>query len=99
MMYLVEIKTSANANHLFLNNMHDTTLDLFCDNENLDDRDHMIDQMRQVYFDAMVNNAENGDKFDACACYEEWIVDGVDPDDGEVEFTFVPDLTRLVEDN
>ena len=32
-------------------------------------------------------------------CYEEWIVDGVDPDDGEVEFTFVPDLTRLVEDN
>jgi len=79
--------------------MFDTTLDLFTNNDNLNDRDHMIDQMRQVYFDAMVNNAENGDKFDACACYEEWIVDGVDPDDGEVEFTFVPDLTREVEEN
>ena len=58
----------------------------------------MIDQMRQAYFDAMVNNAENGDKFDACACYEEWIVDGVDLMMG-VEFTFAPDLTRLIEEN
>ena len=79
--------------------MFDTTLDLFCHNDNLNDRDHMIDQMAQSYFRAMTTNANNGENFDAIACYEEWIVDGVDPDDGEVEFTFAPDLTRLVEDN
>ena len=33
MMYFLERTTSANANHLFLNNMHDSTLDLFADHD------------------------------------------------------------------
>ena len=33
MMYFLERTTSANANHLFLNNMHDSTLDLFVDHD------------------------------------------------------------------
>ena len=32
--------------------------------------------------------------FDAIACYEEWVVDGVDPQDGGVEIIFAPDLTE-----
>jgi len=79
--------------------MFDTTLDLFCHNDNTNDRDHMIDQMAQLYFRSMVNNAENGDKFDACACYEEWVVDGVDPQDVDFEFIFAPDLTEEREEN
>lgn len=47
----------------------------------------------------MVNNAQNGDKFDACACYEEWVVDGVDPQDVDFEFIFAPDLTEEREEN
>ena len=79
--------------------MFDTTLDLFTNNDNLNDRDHMIDQMAQLYFRAMTTNANKGENFDAIACYEEWVVDGVDPQDGEVEVIFVPDLTEEREEN
>ena len=79
--------------------MFDTTLDLFCYNENLNDRDHMIDTMRDTYWDAMNNLVNEGREIDAISVFEEWVVDGVDPQDGEVEFIFAPDLTRLVEDN
>ena len=97
MMYLVEIKTSANANHLFLNNMNDSTLDLFCDMT--DDKQHMIDTMRDTYWKAMTTAAEEERNLDAISVFEEWVVDGEDPEDGEREFTFIADLTRLVEDN
>ena len=33
-------------------------------------------------------------KFDAISVFEEWVVDGKDPQDGDVEITFAPDLTR-----
>ena len=33
--------------------MFDSTLDLFCHNEILDDRQHMIDLMRDVYWEGM----------------------------------------------
>ena len=59
----------------------------------------MIDQMAQLYFRAMTTNANNGENFDAIACYEEWIVDGVDPQDGGVEVIFAPDLTEEREEN
>ena len=42
----------------------------------------------------MTTNANKGENFDAIACYEEWVVDGVDPQDGDVEFIFAPDLTE-----
>ena len=79
--------------------MFDTTLDLFCYNDNLNDRDHMIDQIAQSYFSAMTTNANKGENFDAIACYEEWVVGGVDPQDGDVEFIFAPDLTEEREEN
>ena len=79
--------------------MFDTTLDLFCHNENLNDRDHMIDTMGETYFKGMLECCEDKREFDAIACYEEWVVDGEDPEDGEREFTFIADLTRLEEEN
>ena len=65
--------------------MHDSTLDLFCNNETVDDRQHMIDTMGETYYDAMIKCVEDKREFDAVACYEEWVVDGVDPQDGGVE--------------
>ena len=79
--------------------MFDTTLDLFCYNEELNDRQHMVDTMAETLFDAMNECANRGDNFDAVSVFEEWVVDGKDPQDGEVEIIFAPDLTELVEDN
>ena len=78
--------------------MHDSTLDLFTNNET-DDHQHMVEPIGQTYWDAMNNCAEDKREFDAVSVYEEWVVDGVDPQDGDFEFIFAPDLTRLVEDN
>ena len=48
--------------------MFDSTLDLFCHNEILDDRQHMIDLMRDVYWEGM-NLGVNEDRHaDAIAC-------------------------------
>ena len=82
--------------------MFDTTLDLFTFNETnseTDDRDAMIDTMAETYFTAMTTCVADKRNFDAVACYEEWIVDGVDPQDGDVEIFFAPDLTREREEN
>jgi hypothetical protein len=82
--------------------MFDTTLDLFTFNETnseTDDRDAMIDTMAETYFTAMTTGVADKRNFDAVACYEEWIVDGVDPQDGDVEIFFAPDLTREREEN
>ena len=78
--------------------MFDTTLDLFAYNNQLDDRDHMIDGMRDTYWDAMNKSVDDGRYDDAISVFEEWVVDGKDPEDGEFEFTFINDLTRLIED-
>jgi hypothetical protein len=74
--------------------MHDSTLDLFTNNENTDDKQHMIDTMAETYWEAMHNCVNVGRAMDAVSVYEEWIVDGEDPDDGETVFTFVMDLTE-----
>ena len=79
--------------------MFDTTLDLFAYNDQLDDKQHMIDTMGETYYDAMIKCVEKEQNLEAIACYEEWVVDGKDPQDGGVEITFAPDLTDLVEDN
>ena len=79
--------------------MFDTTLDLFCHNEELNDRDHMVDTMGDTYWDAMNNLVNEGREIDAISVFEEWVVDGVDPQDGDVEFIFVPDLIGEREEN
>ena len=78
--------------------MFDTTLDLFAYNDQLDDKQHMIDTMGETYYDAMIKCAEKEQNLEAIACYEEWVVDGKDPQDGEVEIIFAPDLTRETEE-
>ena len=75
--------------------MHDSTLDLFINNEKTDDRDDMINTMGETYFTAMVNCAEDGRDDDAFACYEEWVVDGQDPQDGDVVVLFAEDFTDV----
>ena len=79
--------------------MFDTTLDLFCYNEELNDRQHMVDTTAETLFDAMNECANRGDNFDAVSVFEEWVVDGKDPQDGDVEIIFVPDLTGEREEN
>ena len=78
--------------------MFDSTLDLFTFNET-DDRDDMINTMGETYFKAMTTLAADNRNFDAIACYEEWVVDGKDPQDGGVEIFFAEDLTREREEN
>ena len=92
-------KYFAATNLLSLTNMFDSTLDLFAYNEQLDDKQHMIDTMGETYYDAMIKCVEDERNLEAIACYEEWVVEGKDPQDGEVEIIFASDLTRLVEDN
>ena len=78
--------------------MHDSTLELFINNENTDDRDHMIDTMAETYWVAMHKCVEDNREMDAVAIYEEWIVDGVDPQDDDYVFIFAPDLTLETEE-
>ncbi|AET72609.1 hypothetical protein P29A0810_060 [Synechococcus phage S-CAM8] len=78
--------------------MFDSTLDLFTFNET-DDRDDMINTMGETYFKAMTTLAADNRNFDAIACYEEWVVDGKDPQDGGVEIFFAEDLTAEREEN
>ena len=78
--------------------MFDTTLDLFCHNEELNDRDHMVDTMRDTYWDAMNNLVNEGREIDAISVFEEWVVDGKDPEDDDFEFIFIEDLTREEEE-
>ncbi|AGN33904.1 hypothetical protein SXCG_00020 [Synechococcus phage S-CAM8] len=78
--------------------MFDSTLDLFTFNET-DDRDDMINTMGETYFKAMTTLAADNRNFDAIACYEEWVVDGKDPQDGGVEIFFAEDLTVEREEN
>ena len=42
--------------------------------------------------------ADDGRDFDAISIYEEWIVDGVDPQDDDYVFIFTPDLTLETEE-
>jgi len=79
--------------------MFDTTLDLFAYNDSTDDKDHMIDTIGETYWEAMQNCCNDGREFDAISIYEEWVVDGIDPQDGGTEFIFVPDFTRETEEN
>ena len=81
--------------------MHDSTLDLFCNqtpdidtfSDVVDDQQHIIETMQETYYHAMEKCADDGRPDDAVSIYEEWCVDGKEPEDGNYVFTFLPDLT------
>ena len=87
--------------------MHDSTLDLFCNHDSeivvdtfsdvLDDSQHMIETMQETYYHAMEKCADDGRPDDAVSIYDEWVVDGKEPEDGNYVFTFLPDLTEDAE--
>jgi len=54
---------------------------------------HSIDNMSETLLQAMHDCVDDKREMDAVSIYEEWIVDGQDPEDGEYEFTFIPNFT------
>ncbi len=72
--------------------MFNTTSDLFKFNKT-NEHDEMIDMMADTLFNAMTECASDNRPDDAIACYQEWIVDDKDPQDGGVEIYFMRDLT------
>ena len=58
------------------------------------ERQTSIDNMIDSLYEAMTNNGLNGFIPEAAAVYEEWVVDGVDPQDvDKYEFTFLKNFT------
>ena len=49
--------------------------------------------MSESLFDLVTAHVKLNNPDDAFAVMSEWIVDGKDPEDGEYEFLFIPDLT------
>ena len=77
--------------------MNDSTLDLFCNHDSeivVDTFSDVLDD-NKTYWNAMNKCADDARPDDAVSIYEEWCVNGVDPDEVDnFEFTFLPDLTR-----
>ena len=58
------------------------------------ERQSSIDNMIDSLYGAMTNNGINKRIPEAAACYEEWVVDVVDPQEVEkYEFTFLKNFT------
>ena len=74
--------------------MFNTTLDLFKFNKT-NEHDEMIDTIAETYFNAMTTCSSEHRYDDAIACYQEWIVDDVDPQDGGVEIYFMQEIKEL----
>ena len=56
-------------------------------------RQSCVDDMANSLFELVTAHAKLNNSDDAFAVMSEWIVDGKDPEDGEYEFLFIPDLT------
>ena len=56
-------------------------------------RQQCIDFMSESLLDTVNHHCESNRVDDAYSVMSEWIVDGKDPEDGEYEFLFIPDLT------
>jgi len=50
--------------------------------------------MGETYFQRLTVLVDENRIQDSDAVYSEWVVDGVDPEDGEYEFTFIPCLSE-----
>lgn len=77
--------------------MHDSTLDLFTNNmDETPEMQHSIDNMSDTLLQAMHDCVNDKRELDAISLFEEWMVDGKDPEDGEYEFIFIPNFTLEV---
>ena len=59
------------------------------------DRQTSIALMSETMLDRCLELSTAERLGDAAAILSEWVVDGVDPDDGEYQFTFINDLTEI----
>ena len=59
------------------------------------DRQTSIALMSETMLDRCLELSTAERLGDARAILTEWVVDGVDPDDGEYQFTFINDLTEI----
>ena len=53
----------------------------------------LIDALSSVFIERCEHFINIGDYDTADALYAEYVVDNVDPEDGEYEWTFIPNLT------
>lgn len=60
------------------------------------DKQVCVDLMSETLFEVFQDCVNNDDVETSVAIYQEWIVDGKDPEDGEYEFMFINDLTTSV---
>lgn len=54
-----------------------------------------IDIMSEHLYNQLVRHVDNNDIESSDAIYQEWIVDGNDPEDGSYEFMFIDQLQSL----
>ena len=75
--------------------MHDSTLDLFTNGDMYEtpEMQHSIDNMGETLWEAMHKCVEDKRELDAVSIFEEWMVNGKDPEDGKYEFIFIPNFT------
>ena len=59
------------------------------------DRQTSIALMSETMLDRCLELSTAERLGDARAILTEWVVDGVDPDDGDYQFTFINDLTEI----
>ena len=74
--------------------MFETPTDLFKFNET-DEMGEMIDTMGETLYQAMISCEKDNRIDDAISCYQEWVIGGVDPQDGGVDFTFIQEIKEL----
>ena len=54
-----------------------------------------VDLMGKHLFSMLNSFADDGNYDNAQALYDEWVVNDVDPEDGNYEFMFINDLTEV----
>tara|TARA_B100000927_G_C16045243_1_gene300818 strand:- start:171 stop:368 length:198 start_codon:yes stop_codon:yes gene_type:complete len=62
-------------------------------NYDINEQETSIDNMGDSLLEAMKKCVETKRSKDAASIYNEWVVDGRDPCDGEFEFIFIPNHT------
>lgn len=66
---------------------------MFEDTYETPEMQHSIDNMGETLWEAMHKCVEDKRELDAVSIFEEWMVDGKDPEDGSYEFIFIPNFT------